>query len=103
MYVYIKVRTMSNEADEKSIEHDKYMLQHSVDRTKTLVDPAHGKREMGDGGEGITWACAVSMRRRASGRKRARRESTICLAAPPAPASWGEEAEACCVGGSGGG
>ena len=51
MYVYIKVRTMSNEADEKSIEHDKYMLQHSVDRTKTHVDPVHGKREMGDGGE----------------------------------------------------
>jgi hypothetical protein len=47
---------------------------------------------------GITWAWAVSMRRRASGRKRARRESTICLAAPPAPASWVAKAEACGVG-----
>jgi hypothetical protein len=52
---------------------------------------------------GITWAWAVSMRRRASGRKRARRESTICLAAPPALASWVADAEACGVGGNGGG
>jgi hypothetical protein len=51
----------------------------------------------------ITWAWTVSMRRRASGRKRARRESTICLAAPPALASWVADAEACGVGGNGGG
>ena len=61
------------------------------------LTPRTGNGKWGTGGDGITWACAVSMRRRASGRKRARRESTICLAAPPAPASWGEEAEACGV------
>jgi hypothetical protein len=59
---------------------------------------------IGDGGGSrggsLTWACAVSMRRRASGRKRARRESTICLAAAPAPMSGGALGG---VGGSGGG
>jgi hypothetical protein len=36
MYEYQKVSTIANEAEEKSMEHDKCMLHRSVDRTKTV-------------------------------------------------------------------
>lgn len=62
-----------------------------------IIHNRSGEREQ------LTCAWAVSMRRRASGRKRARRESTICLAAPPAPMSDVEAAALGGVGGSGGG